>query len=107
MNEYLDSLALDDLDGDQKELAECIGIEAYIKLVKCFGGLNVYVYKPDSLVKIKRDEKIKSEFNGHNYRYLALKYNLAENTVRQIVSSEIKRIKNEPLINQLSFYEDL
>ena len=54
MNEYLNNLTLDDLDGDQKELAECIGIEAYIKLVKCFGGLNVYVYKPDSLVKIKR-----------------------------------------------------
>lgn len=107
MNSYLEILTLEDLDGDQKELAECIGIEAYIKLVKGFGGLNIYVYKPDSLVKAKRDEKIKTEFNGHNYRCLALKYNLAENTVRQIVSNEIKRIKNEPLINQLSFYEDL
>ena len=30
----LDKLTPDDLDADQRELAECIGLEAYIKLLK-------------------------------------------------------------------------
>ena len=30
----LDKLTLDDLDADQRQLAECVGLEAYIKLLK-------------------------------------------------------------------------
>ena len=103
MNEYLESLALDDLSGEQYDLAECIGLEAYKKLVYNYGGLSIYIYKLDTLFKSKRDKEIMKEFNGGNYRELALKYSLAENTIRQIVSGELTRIKNEPLPDQLLF----
>ena len=34
----LDKLTLDDLDADQRQLAECIGMEAYRKLLKNYAG---------------------------------------------------------------------
>ena len=41
----LHKLKLDDLTGDQRELAETIGIDAYIKLVDAYGGSNIYIQK--------------------------------------------------------------
>lgn len=34
----LDRVTIDDLADEQKELAECIGIEAYRKLVETYGA---------------------------------------------------------------------
>lgn len=100
----INDIKYDDLYGEQKELCDCIGIDAYKKLVEFFGGTNVYVCKADTLLKDDRDSKIKSEFNGVNYKYLAIKYNLTERTIRQIVSPELQRMKTEPLPEQISFY---
>ena len=34
----IDRIALEQLDGEQREIAELIGIESYKKLVRYFGG---------------------------------------------------------------------
>lgn len=39
------NISLDDLNGNQHEIAEVIGIDSYIKLSKYFGGEYFYIYK--------------------------------------------------------------
>ncbi|MGP1569026.1 MAG: Mor transcription activator family protein [Peptoanaerobacter stomatis] len=83
----LDKLTIDDIANDeQKALAQVIGIDSYIKLVEEYGGTSIYILKEDSLIKDIRDNIIRSEFNGYNYLYLAKKYNLTENSIRNIVN---------------------
>lgn len=82
----LDSLRLELLSGDQRELAECIGLPAYISLVRRYGGCNIYIGKGDKAVAAARDERIRNEYTGGNIPYLSRKYGLAENTIRGIVS---------------------
>ncbi len=84
---YIDKITMEDLKEEQKDLAELIGIENYIKMVKYFGGSSVYIHKADTIIKHLRDEHIVKEFTGENYKQLALKYNLTERTVREIISS--------------------
>ena len=79
---FFDQIQLDDLKGDQYEIAEIIGIENYKKMVLHFGGDSVYIQKKDTIVKEIRAQHIAREFTGYNYRELALKYNLAERTIR-------------------------
>lgn len=47
----LDQLILEQLHGNQRELAETIGIEAYKRLVLKYGGGNIYICKPDTLLQ--------------------------------------------------------
>ena len=84
----LDELKMEDIaDGQQKALAELIGIENYKKLVEVYGGSSIYVYKRDSFLRTLRDKKIKEEFKG-NYKELAQKYNLTEMAIRNIVGEQ-------------------
>lgn len=90
-------ITLENLKEEQKEVAEIIGIENYIKLVKYFGGSSIYIHKADTISRVIRDEQIKEEFNGRNYKELALKYNLSVNQIREILDRD--SLKNR----QLSF----
>ena len=92
--------SLEQLSGDQRELAETVGLEAYRKLVENYGGMCVYIYKPETILRERRNTEICNEFNGFNYRELAQKYHLSEKTVREIVSGK----KEEPMDGQTSFF---
>lgn len=83
--ELLDLLTLDDLTGNQYDIAECIGMEAYIKLVKNFAGEPLCVPMPKSIILEKRNTAIINEFDGANYTEIAKKYDLSERTVRLII----------------------
>lgn len=78
-----DKITVDDLDGEQREIAECIGLESYLKLVEHFGGTSIYIQKSD---KSARDREIKELFNGYNYKTLARKFGLSESQIRRILS---------------------
>lgn len=97
----MESIKLSDLQGDQKEIAEVIGLENYLKLVKIYGGMSIYVAKMDKLLNAKRDIEIVNRFNGYNYKMLAAEYRLTERMVREIIAREGK--KN---YTQLSFFDD-
>lgn len=101
----LDNLTLDDLDADQRELAECIGLEAYKNLITTYAGSYLYICKPDTLTISVRNTAIKKEFNGYNYLELAHKYNLSESSLRKIVTEELLKIKNTPIDNQISIFD--
>lgn len=92
--------SLEQLSGDQRELAEITGLEIYKKLVANYGGMCVYIYKPETILRELRNAEICEKFNGYNYRELAKNYHLSEKTVREIVSGK----KYEQLDGQTSFF---
>ena len=102
---FFDQIQLDHLKGDQYEIAEIIGIENYKKMVLHFGGDSVYIQKKDTIVKEIRAQHIAREFTGYNYRELALKYNLAERTIREIVSKNMSMEDVLTKKGQLSIYD--
>ena len=80
-----EKINMNNIDGEQREIAECIGIEAYRKLVQRFGGSNIYIQKADTILKSERNNKIRKLFNGKNYKSLAIMFGLSESHIRLIV----------------------
>lgn len=103
----LDEITLDDLDPEQRELAECIGLEPYKKLLKNYAGSPIVIRMPQRVTMPLRNKAIRKKFNGYNYRELAKEYDLSEASIRKIVSSEIIRVKNEPFEGQISLFEKI
>jgi Mor family transcriptional regulator len=91
---FLDTVTLDDLSGEQLDVAELIGIENYRKLVRHFGGNQIRILQEDTLVKEKRDNEIRKLYNGRNELELSQKYNLSDRTIRSIVA-DMKRIEGQ------------
>ena len=73
------------LSGEQRELAEIIGIDAYRKLVMNYRGTNLYIPKWESILKEVRNKEIRKSFTGSNYLELARKYELSEMPIRRII----------------------
>lgn len=72
-----------------KDVAEIIGAKSLLKLAQEYGGTMIYIPKFDSLTRMIRDKKIKQDFNGGNYKELALRYNLCESSIRNIVNNNM------------------
>lgn len=104
--QLVNELTLDDLEGEQRALAECLGLEAYKRLLIMYAGSTFTVRMPDKITIPLRNRRIRSEFNGYNWGELARKYNLHEKTIRNIVSGEISRIRAEPMDGQASLFDD-
>lgn len=56
----IDLIEIKHLKGEQKELAETIGIESYRKLVTHYGGERVFIPRLDSIVSSNRKSLITS-----------------------------------------------
>jgi len=82
---------LEQLTGEQKELAETIGLEAYKKLVANYAGCPLYINKPERITKQIRDAEICQKFNGSNYKELAKEFYLSESSVRKIIQNAINK----------------
>ena len=67
-------IEMTDLEGEQREIAECIGIDAYRTLAQTYGGSSIYIAKIASILKDARDRRIRREYNGCNAHALAIKY---------------------------------
>lgn len=101
----IDRITLDQLNGEQYELAELIGIESYRKLVEHYGGGFIYICKADTIMKLNRNKEICEKFNGYNHKELAKEYNLSEKTIRDITADKMKVIRNMPDDDQLTFFD--
>jgi len=88
-NDWLSEIAakvtLKDLPENYREVARIAGVEIALKLSRHLGGSAYYYPQIDSLLRDKRDEQIRAEFNGFNHRDLARKYELTESWIREIV----------------------
>lgn len=98
--------SVDQLRDDQKELAEIIGLDAYKKLIRHYGGNPLYVQKADSVLKDIRDKEINEKFDGGNYKELSREYGICELTIRDIVAPKRRELKIAPLEGQLGFVEE-
>ena len=107
-NELIDQLTLEELTGEARDLAELIGMDAFRRLLRVYGGTGlVYIPKPSKLLKGVRDAKIREEYNGSNLYALCRRWGLSEAYVRKIVADKIKELRRSPLDGQMSLYEDL
>lgn len=101
-------LQIEELRDEQKLIAETIGMEAYFKLTKMFGGTTVYIAKAEEILRRRsRDEQIREEFDGSNYAQLALKYGLTETWIRNIVYEKAVEIKKKPIDGQMNIADFL
>ena len=91
MIDLLDELTLEDLDGDQYDLAKCLGMESYIKLVRTFAGSPINAPMPDTITLKLRNKKIREDRNKHSVRDLDLKYVVSKRTVYDICSYKSKK----------------
>ena len=98
----VDKIQLDDLNDEQQQVAELIGLENFKRLISVFGGVNLYIPKADKLERMDRNDRIREEFNGYNFRELAQKYGLTEVSIRSIVSDKVREIRARPMDGQLS-----
>ena len=79
-------ISLDDLPEECRQIAEAIGLEALLELSARMGGERVYIPLPERLATAARNRAIRAEFNGRNYRALAVKYGLTVRWIRCLVS---------------------
>ena len=105
--DLLEMVQMENLDEEQRVLAELIGLEAFKSLVRAFNSTSIYIPKIESLEKTVRDELIKEEFDGSNYKELALKYGLTETWIRNIVLDKAKEIKARPIDGQMNLTDFL
>lgn len=98
----MDNLQLEDLDEERQQVARLIGLDNFKKLMEVYGGVYLYIPKADKLERIERNEQIRAEFNGYNFRELARKYDLTEVSIRSIVSDKVREVRARPMDGQLS-----
>ncbi len=98
------TIRLEDLFGNQRDIAEIIGVDKYIELTKTYGGDNIYIQKYSEVCKIQRNAEIRSKFNGYNSEDLAREYDLTERYVRMICSDLICE-RRAALPGQMSLFD--
>lgn len=99
------AIAIDNLSGHHREIAELIGLDNYIKLSRRFGGDSPYILKYEELLKPARDAMIQEDFDGFNTRELARKYGLSVRSIYYKIPKSLRiKTKARPLADQLSMY---
>lgn len=93
--DFMDKVTLDDLDGEQREIAELIELDVYKRLAYTYGGSAVYINKADTIVRGIRDQCIRDEYTGYNMSDLIRKYGISESSIRNIVKAGQGRTKKE------------
>ncbi len=83
-------IAIEDLQEQHKLIAESIGMESFLNLVRAFGGSAIYIPQMKEVTKMRTYRKISEEFDGTNIKVLANKYGVSESTVYNIVREQIQ-----------------
>ena len=105
MDDLLDMIKLEDLQGDSKDLAEIVGMSVFKKLVKYYGGSSIYVPKADWFVLPIRNKLIIHEYNGGNSFDLSRKWGMSERRILEIVKEKSDELRRSPLDGQTSLWE--
>ncbi len=87
MNLYhtpLRGVTIEDIPEEYRDIAETVGLDAYLKLSVLCGGQNLYIPKREALERQARNREIRARFDGGNYRALSAQYRLSERQIRKI-----------------------
>lgn len=79
-------VTMEDVPAEFQDVAETLGLEAFLKLVALCGGQDLYIPKRESLERGPRDRAIRARFDGGNYRALAAQYRLSVRQIRKIIN---------------------
>lgn len=74
--------------GQSEEAAMAVALEVGEYIARSWGGLSVYIPRGILFACSVRNNAILQEFDGSNYRELAVKYGLTEIHLRNIVKTE-------------------
>lgn len=99
----MEKVIIEDLDRLQplvQRAVNIIGVQAFVRLCAEFGGVPLYFPKIESVLVKARERVLLQEFDGYNYRELALKYGVSETWIRQIMS------KDKMDKNSMSLFEE-
>lgn len=88
MDEWMKVIVREDVPEQYHAMIDAIGLEPFLHLVQTHGGTYFYIPKADVVLRRIRDDKIKAEFDGGNYKALAVKFSLTEISIRRIVESD-------------------
>lgn len=75
----------EDMTEEQKILIDTVGADCFMELVRVYGGSCVYIPKNDNIMRSIRNRNIRNDFNGHNFKELAIKYGLTVARIRGII----------------------
>lgn len=79
-------LKINEIPLQYKDLAEFLGIELFVEFCKYFGGSYIYVPTEKTLDNLIRNKNIIEMHNNKiDVRTIAKKYNLSNNSVKQII----------------------
>lgn len=78
------------LPDSYKYIAELIGTENALVILKHFGGSTIYIPKIDSYNRHFRNLEIVDDYkSGLTYSQISIKYNLTSVSIRNIISSHL------------------
>jgi len=92
------------------DIAHKVNLETALYFANMYSGEHVCFPKLDSVIRIKRNEKIRNEFNGYNFQELAVKYNMTDRWVRLLVSRPFcpgRKSRNREIEGQVQLGEFL
>lgn len=98
-------LKMEDLQEQHRPYAELIGIDNLLRLADYVGGTQIYIPKKEELLKSRKYNLIREEFNGNNIKELARKYDVSESTVYRLVRDEILNSRRKQLEGQMSILD--
>lgn len=85
----IDSLTPDDLQENHMAIADAVGMDGLKLLCAAFGGSSIYIPQFRELAKNRVYRCIHEEYRGDNIKELAIKYDVSESTVYNIVRDRI------------------
>ncbi len=98
--DWIKDIKIEMLPDAYQRIAQTIGVENTVKMAEVVQGVGFYFPKLDTVLAEIRNKRIKEEFNGSNYKKLALKYGITERWVYEILSG------NNVDENQCSLFEN-
>ena len=99
----IDEIDIDDLKEEQQEVVDIIGFDNYKQLMRYYAGTTIYIPKLSEIERTRRNEKIRIEYEkGSSMKVLAIKYDLTEVQIRNIVLDLYKSKKSAPVERQIS-----
>lgn len=101
--ELLRDLKIQDLQEQHQLIAEAVGMEGLLRLCEYFGGSSINIPQKRNLLKQKVYDAIYREYDGDNIKRLAVKYDVSETTVYNIVRDRLITKKGGNVLGQTSF----
>ena len=83
--ELLAELVPEELPAPYCDIASAVDMKTALHLAMLYQGAHLYFPKLDDVIRSKRNEKIRAEFTGYNFRELAIKYNVTDRWIRELV----------------------